>query len=169
MSQRSGPSYTSVRDVSKQARRPAVPRHPTRTVIFPESPPNLEMYVLTQSREHFSAKSPNHWWSRWKEPEGAMIRSHETFPTRVILTIVKANICSTPSQNLFPTKETESIQPVIEVDVDNRFAKLDRTLCNGATVIGRSVTDGESTTIEPLAATGQKLSDNVSQLHKHSR
>ena len=87
----------SARDVSNQVRRPTVPHHPTHTVILLKSPPNLEMYVLTQSREHFSAKSPNRWWSRWKEPEGAMVRSRETLQTRVILTIVKAEICSTSS------------------------------------------------------------------------
>jgi hypothetical protein len=71
----------------------------------------------------------------------------------MILTIVQADICSSPNKSTFSSEPTESIHAVVEVGVDDRFTEFDRTLDKSAAVVRGSVTDGERFTIEPLQIT----------------
>ena len=83
-------------------------------------------------------------------------------------TIVYANIRSSSSQSLFPTEETKTIQTVVEVYVDDRFAKLDRTLYDGAAIIRRCVTNSETAAIDPLGIIVQKPPERHPLLRRHS-
>lgn len=71
----------------------------------------------------------------------------------MMLTIVEADISGPSSESFLSSEETERIQAVVEVHVDDRLTEFDRTLNNGAAVVGRSITDGESSTVEPLRIT----------------
>jgi hypothetical protein len=63
------------------------------------------------------------------------VESHENFLViEITLTIMQADVCGTSSKSLFSTEPTESIHAVIEVYVDHRFAKLDRTSDESAAV-----------------------------------
>ena len=107
-----------------------------------------------------------HQLQRPREPIEVIVRSHESSSIEVTRTIVYANIRGPSSQSLFPTEETKTIQTVVEVYVDDRFAKLDRTLYDRAAVIGRCVASSETAAIDPLSTTVQSATHPV--LHRYS-
>ena len=43
----------------------------------------------------------------------------------MILTVIQADIGSSPGESFFPTEPTKSIHAVVEAYVDHRFAELD--------------------------------------------
>ena len=71
----------------------------------------------------------------------------------MILTVVQANIGSSSSKCFLSTEPTKSVQAVIEVYVDHRFAEFDRSLDESGAVVRRCVTDGKCSTIDPLRIT----------------
>jgi len=68
----------------------------------------------------------------------------------MILTVVQADIDSSSSKCFLSSEPTESVQAVIEVYVDDRFAEFDRTLDESAAVVRRRVTGGKPSTVDPL-------------------
>ena len=84
------------------------------------------------------------------------------------LTIVQPDVGSSSSKSLFPTEETESVQAVVEVYVDDLFAELGRASDESTAVVRRSVADGERSTIEPLINT-IKISGSHSEFYEDSR
>ena len=84
------------------------------------------------------------------QPVKAMVRSSEGLLIEVIPTIVQAVVSCPPSYTLFSSEPTESIHTVVEVHVDDRFTKLDRSFYDRTAVISRAITNRESSTEEPL-------------------
>ena len=68
----------------------------------------------------------------------------------MILTVVQADIGSSPSKRFFSGEPTESVHAVIEVYVNDRFTELDRALDKSTAVVRRRVTDGKRSTVDPL-------------------
>ena len=75
----------------------------------------------------------------------------------MMLTIVQPDVGSSCGESLFPTEETESVEAVVEVYVDDLFVELGRASDEGTAVVGRSVTDGERPAIEPLGANAIRI------------
>ena len=74
-------------------------------------------------------------------------------------TIVQADVGNTRGKGFFPSEPTEGVHTVVEVHVDDRFTELYRALYNCAAVIGRTITNRESSAIDPLEGTIQWPSD----------
>ena len=59
----------------------------------------------------------------------ARVRSHRSLLViEMILTIVQADIGSSSGKSFSSSEPTESVRAVVEVHVDDWFAKFDRTL-----------------------------------------
>ena len=79
------------------------------------------------------------------------VRSHGNLSiTETILTVVQSDIGSSSSESFFSTKPTEGVYAVVEVYVDDWFTELDRTLDESVVIERRSVTDGETSTVDVL-------------------
>ena len=63
---------------------------------------------------------------------------------------MQSDIGSPSSESFLSAQPTESIHTVVEVYVYDRFTEFDRTLDDSASVIRGTVTDGETSTVEPL-------------------
>jgi len=71
----------------------------------------------------------------------------------MILTVVQTDIGSSSGKRFFSSEPTESVHAVVEADVDDWFAELDRTLNKSAAIVERCVAEGEPSTVNPLRAT----------------
>jgi len=71
----------------------------------------------------------------------------------MILTVVQTDIGSSSSERFFSSEPSESVHAVVEADVDDRFAELDRTLDKSAAIVERRVAEGKPSTVNPLRAT----------------
>ena len=87
----------------------------------------------------------------------------------MIHTVVQADIGSSSSKRFFSSEPTESVQAIVEVYVDHRFADLDRTLDESAAVVERCFTDGKPSTVDPLQITSWGISWNRPKLYRDLR
>ena len=71
----------------------------------------------------------------------------------MVLTVVQSDIGSSSSESFLSAQPTEDVQAVVEVYVYNWFTEFDRALNKSAPVVRRSVTVGETSTVDPLRIT----------------